>query len=75
MAPLYSLMEAEVLKRLREMVGWDDGDGIFAPGKHSPNGSSVTVWAEGNELVTVTGSGSVLEQCMGVRYQCTLSFL
>ncbi len=32
MAPMFSLMEAEVLKKLRELIGWSHGDGIFAPG-------------------------------------------
>ncbi len=34
MAPVYSLMEAEVLTKMREMVGWEggEGDGIFSPG-------------------------------------------
>ena len=32
MAPVFSLMEVEVLKKMREMIGWSDGNGIFAPG-------------------------------------------
>ncbi len=32
MAPVFSLMEAEVLKKLREMIGWSGGEGIFSPG-------------------------------------------
>ena len=34
MAPVFSLMESEVLRKLRELVGWEDGkgDGIFSPG-------------------------------------------
>lgn len=32
MAPVFSLMEAEVLAKLRELIGWSSGDGIFSPG-------------------------------------------
>ena len=34
MAPVFSLMENEVLSQLRELVGWEGGrgDGIFSPG-------------------------------------------
>ena len=28
-------MEAEVLERLRQVVGYEKGDGIFCPGIHS----------------------------------------
>lgn len=31
-APVFTLMEDIVLTRMRELVGWRDGDGIFAPG-------------------------------------------
>ena len=26
-------MEDVILQRMRQFIGWDDGDGIFAPGK------------------------------------------
>ena len=32
MAPVFSLMEGEVLGKMRELIGWQSGDGIFAPG-------------------------------------------
>ena len=32
MAPVFSLMEGEVLSKMRELIGWQSGDGIFAPG-------------------------------------------
>lgn len=34
MAPLFSIMEQEVLHKMRELAGWKDGrgDGIFSPG-------------------------------------------
>ncbi len=34
MAPVFSLIEAEVLKKMRELIGWEGGrgDGIFSPG-------------------------------------------
>ncbi|NWT94439.1 CSAD decarboxylase, partial [Urocynchramus pylzowi] len=32
MAPVLVLMEEQVLAKLRELVGWSSGDGIFAPG-------------------------------------------
>lgn len=31
-APVFVLMEEEVLKKLRELVGWSSGDGVFCPG-------------------------------------------
>ncbi|XP_041371959.1 glutamate decarboxylase 1-like [Gigantopelta aegis] len=31
-APVFTLMEDVILQRMRQFVGWDDGDGIFAPG-------------------------------------------
>ncbi|CAI9734944.1 glutamate decarboxylase 1-like [Octopus vulgaris] len=31
-APVFTLMEAVVLERMRHIVGWKDGDGIFSPG-------------------------------------------
>ncbi|XP_030618932.1 cysteine sulfinic acid decarboxylase isoform X2 [Delphinapterus leucas] len=31
-APVFVLMEDEVLKKLRALVGWSSGDGIFCPG-------------------------------------------
>ncbi|XP_033624948.1 glutamate decarboxylase 1-like isoform X2 [Asterias rubens] len=31
-APVFLLMERAILKKMREMVGYKDGDGIFAPG-------------------------------------------
>lgn len=35
-APVFVLMEDVVLAKLRELVGWSGGDGIFAPGTLSP---------------------------------------
>ncbi|XP_073939563.1 cysteine sulfinic acid decarboxylase isoform X3 [Castor canadensis] len=31
-APVFVLMEEEVLKKLRSLVGWSSGDGVFCPG-------------------------------------------
>ncbi|XP_077185223.1 cysteine sulfinic acid decarboxylase isoform X3 [Paroedura picta] len=31
-APVFVLMEEVVLKQLRKLIGWEDGDGIFCPG-------------------------------------------
>ncbi|XP_068185339.1 cysteine sulfinic acid decarboxylase [Antennarius striatus] len=36
-APVFILMEEEVLKRLRQLVGWTKGDGIFCPGGSASN--------------------------------------
>lgn len=35
MAPVFTVMEATILQRLRQMIGWSggEGDGIFTPGK------------------------------------------
>ncbi len=32
MAPVYTVMESSILSHIRELVGWEEGDGIFAPG-------------------------------------------
>lgn len=32
-SPVYILMEKEVTKRMIELIGWEDGDYIFAPGQ------------------------------------------
>lgn len=32
-APVFVLMEEVVLSKLRELVGWNSGDGIFCPGE------------------------------------------
>jgi len=36
-APVFVLMEQLTLKKMREMIGWPngDGDGLFSPGKQS----------------------------------------
>ncbi|XP_027766703.1 cysteine sulfinic acid decarboxylase-like, partial [Empidonax traillii] len=36
-APVLVLLEEQVLAKLRELVGWSDGDGIFAPGGSMSN--------------------------------------
>lgn len=36
-APVFVLMEAEVLKGLRQLVGWAEGDGLFCPGGSTSN--------------------------------------
>lgn len=37
-APVFVLMEEVVLAKLRELVGWSSGDGIFCPGTQIPPG-------------------------------------
>lgn len=37
MAPVFSLIESEVLKKVCEMCGYENGDGIFAPGASMSN--------------------------------------
>lgn len=32
-APVFILMESVVLSKMREIIGWDSGDSILAPGK------------------------------------------
>jgi glutamate/tyrosine decarboxylase-like PLP-dependent enzyme len=32
MAPVFNLMEMEVLQTMRELIGWSTGSGIFSPG-------------------------------------------
>lgn len=36
-APVFVLVEAEVLRGLRRLVGWTKGDGIFCPGGSTSN--------------------------------------
>lgn len=38
-APVFVLMEQLTLKKMREIIGWPDGegDGIFSPGKNQTN--------------------------------------
>uniref|UniRef100_A0A3Q1HKY9 Cysteine sulfinic acid decarboxylase n=1 Tax=Acanthochromis polyacanthus TaxID=80966 RepID=A0A3Q1HKY9_9TELE len=36
-APVFVLMEMEVLRGLRQLVGWKEGDGIFCPGGSTSN--------------------------------------
>lgn len=36
-APVFVLMEAEVLRGLRQLVGWPEGDGLFCPGGSTSN--------------------------------------
>lgn len=36
-APVFVLVEAEVLRGLRQLVGWTEGDGIFCPGGSTSN--------------------------------------
>ncbi|XP_031700960.1 cysteine sulfinic acid decarboxylase isoform X1 [Anarrhichthys ocellatus] len=36
-APVFVLMETEVLRGLRQMVGWTEGDGLFCPGGSTSN--------------------------------------
>ncbi|XP_053907643.1 cysteine sulfinic acid decarboxylase isoform X3 [Cuculus canorus] len=42
-APVFVLMEEVLLAKLREMVGWSDGDGIFAPGGSFSNFYAINV--------------------------------
>jgi glutamate decarboxylase len=42
-APVFTLMEDIVLTKMRELIGWSDGDGIFAPGGAISNLYAVAV--------------------------------
>ncbi|XP_069735055.1 cysteine sulfinic acid decarboxylase [Phaenicophaeus curvirostris] len=42
-APVFVLMEEALLAKLREMVGWSSGDGIFAPGGSFSNMFAINV--------------------------------
>lgn len=43
-APVFTLMEEEVLREMRSIVGWaeGDGDGIFCPGGSIANGYAIS---------------------------------
>uniref|UniRef100_A0A8C0N3S5 Uncharacterized protein n=1 Tax=Canis lupus familiaris TaxID=9615 RepID=A0A8C0N3S5_CANLF len=49
-APVFVLMEEEVLKKLRALVGWSSGDGVFCPG-----GSISNMYAEPGPLSALPG--------------------
>lgn len=43
-APVFTLMEAVVLKEMRKLVGWEEhGDGIFCPGGSLCNGTAINL--------------------------------
>ncbi|XP_076636652.1 glutamate decarboxylase-like protein black [Colletes latitarsis] len=44
-SPVFSLMEEELLREMRKMVGWKDGrgDGIFCPGGSIANGYAINL--------------------------------
>ncbi|KAM9785521.1 cysteine sulfinic acid decarboxylase [Neosynchiropus ocellatus] len=42
-APVFVLMEREILRGLRQLVGWTDGDGIFCPGGSTSNMYAMSV--------------------------------
>ncbi|XP_012271604.1 cysteine sulfinic acid decarboxylase [Orussus abietinus] len=44
-SPVFSLMEEEVLREMRKIVGWKDGrgDGIFCPGGSMANGYAINL--------------------------------
>ncbi|XP_015183154.1 PREDICTED: cysteine sulfinic acid decarboxylase [Polistes dominula] len=44
-SPVFSLMENEVLKEMRKIIGWEDGqgDGIFCPGGSMANGYAINL--------------------------------
>ena len=33
MGSILTVIEADLLQKMREMIGWSEGDGIFSPGK------------------------------------------
>lgn len=35
MAPVFTLMEEIILTRMAHLIGWTNGDAIFAPGKYN----------------------------------------
>jgi glutamate/tyrosine decarboxylase-like PLP-dependent enzyme len=41
-APVFTLMEETVLQEMRRIVGFTDGDGLFAPGGSMANGYGVS---------------------------------
>lgn len=34
-SPVFLLVEEAVLKKMIEFIGWEEGDGIFNPGKYN----------------------------------------
>jgi hypothetical protein len=71
MAPVFTLMEEVVLRKLREYVGWKDGegDGIFSPGELLTNDfierlpQNLTYFIRARELrVCNSGAGQQMER-------------
>ncbi|CAH1397765.1 unnamed protein product [Nezara viridula] len=42
-APVFTLMEEMVLAKMRQIVGWSSGDGIFSPGGSIANGYAINL--------------------------------
>lgn len=36
-SPVFLLVEEAVIKKMIEFIGWEEGDGIFNPGRNSSN--------------------------------------
>jgi len=42
-APVFTLMESEVIRRMASLVGFQNGDGIFCPGGSFANGFAMNL--------------------------------
>lgn len=42
-SPVFSLMEEDVLREMRAIIGWQDGEGLFCPGGSMANGYAINL--------------------------------
>jgi len=42
-SPVFSLMEEDVLREMRSIIGWQNGEGLFCPGGSMANGYAINL--------------------------------
>jgi len=42
-SPVFSLMEEDVLREMRAVIGWQGGEGLFCPGGSMANGYAINL--------------------------------
>jgi len=42
-SPVFSLMEEDVLREMRAIIGWQGGEGLFCPGGSMANGYAINL--------------------------------
>ena len=78
MAPVFTLVEASILKKMRTCIGWEngDGDGIFAPGGSLANMYSINLARHKMfPEIKKKGSHACKPCCIFVSSQCHYSMM